>query len=110
MTATDYGVQRADGVKAVVHMADGHLSVTQNGRTIVDGGDYFLDMPYNGGVILDYSKHGCDRSFELPSEWKGRQTLKGEIWTQGKPVEIPAKGNRVHIRLDAGDSLVLKRK
>ena len=109
VTTTSYGVQRADGVKAVVRMADGHLSVTQNGRTVVDGSDYFLDMPYNGGVILAYSNNGCDREFELPPEWNGRCVIKGENWTQGKKIELPVKNNRVQIRLDAGDSLVLRR-
>ncbi len=110
VTATDYVVQRADGVQAAVRMADERLSVTQNGRTVVDGGDYFLDMPYNGGVILAYSKRGCDRSFELPQGWQDCRELAGEIWTQRRPVEIPVKGTRVQIRLDAGDSLVLKRR
>ena len=109
VTATDYTVERAGDVVANVNMATGRLSVTEKGRTVVDGGDYFLDQTWGGGVILAFSTAGCNREFALPSGWEGCTSLQGTSYPSGKKVSLPVAGGKVRVALARNESLVLKR-
>ena len=109
VTATDYTVERAGGVVANVNMATGRLSVTEKGRAVVDGGDYFLDQTWGGGVILAFSTAGCNREFALPSGWEGSMSLQGTSYPSGKRVSLPVAGGKVRVALGRNESLVLKR-
>ena len=101
-------MEREGGVVANVRMSDRRLTVTENGRTVVDGGDYFLDETWGGGVILAYSANGCDRDFELPQGWTGSTALTGTSFPSGKPVTLPVSGKKMHLTLARNESLVLR--
>lgn len=109
VTPTDYKVRRADGVEANVRMRDRHLTVTQSGRVVVDGGDYFLDQAWNGGVILAYSSQGCDRVFELPPGWKDAKELVGTRYPGLEPWTLPVEDGSVRVKLNPQESAVLRR-
>ena len=109
VTATDYTVEREGGVVANVRLSDSRLTVTENGRTVVDGGDYFLDETWGGGVILAYSTTGCNRDFSLPQGWADCTALVGTSFPSGKPITLPVSGKKVHLTLARNESLVLKR-
>ena len=109
VTATDYTVEREGGVVANVRMSDRRLTVTENGRTVVDGGDYFLDEAWGGGVILAYSTNGCNRDFALPQGWDGSTALAGTSFPSGKQVTLPVSGKKMHLTLARNESLVLRR-
>lgn len=107
VTPTDYKVRRAHGVEACVRMRDRHLTVTQDGRVVVDGGDCFLDQSW--GVVLAYSRDGCDRVFELPHAWRNAKTLVGQSFPSKNPCTLSVEDGRARVRLAAGESLVLRR-
>jgi len=107
VTPTDYKVRRAHGVEANVRMRDRHLTVTQDGRVVVDGGDCFLDQSW--GVVLAYSRDGCDRAFELPHAWRNAKTLVGQSFPSKNPCTLSVRDGRVRVQLSAGESLVLRR-
>lgn len=108
MTATDYAVERDGGVKANVRMKDRHLTVTEKGRTVVDGHDFFLDMPYGGGTVLAFSGKGCDRVFELPSRLAGAHQLVGTRYPKGEPCTLAVTDGKVQVKLAPCESLMLK--
>ncbi len=107
--AEHYVVERANGVVATVRKRDRHLTVTDNGRLVLDGGDCLLDLPHNGGTLLAFSRTGCDRSFKLPAAFAAQKTLKGTRWPEGTSVELPVQDGAVKIALPACGSLVLKK-
>jgi len=108
MTSTDYTVTRVGDVTANVRMKDRRLTVTEKGRTVVDGADYFLDFPWGGGTILAYSRQGCDRVFTVPASFAGAAALTGTRYPQGDSVTLPVSAGRVSVKLARGESLVLR--
>ena len=108
VTPTDYKVRRTDGVEANVRMRDRHLTVREKDRVVVDGGDFFLDQPWNGGVILAYSEKGCDRSFDLPTDWTTCACLSGTRYPAMQSCSFPVVNGKVQMKLSPHESLVLK--
>lgn len=107
VTATDYIVERKNGVKASVRMKDRYLTVTEKGRTVVDGDDYFLDLPQGGGTVLAFSRKGCDRTFVLPDGYASCKSLVGKQYPEGKPCRLAVNAGEVRVKLAAGQSLTL---
>ena len=110
VTREHYLVKRANGVVADVRIADRHLTVTENGRTVVDGTDYFLDMPYGGGTLLVHSLRGCDRDFELPADWKGATRFEGVRHPAREQISLVPSSGRLRVKLAPGESLMLRRR
>ena len=102
-------VERADGVVADVRKADRHLTVTDNGRLVLDGGDCLLDLPHGGGTLLAFSEKGCDRVFTLPKAHADAKLLKGTRWPEGTAVELSVVDGQVKVVLPARSSLTLRR-
>lgn len=109
-TAEEYVVRRTGGVVATVRTKDRHLTVKENGRLVVDGTDYFLDMPYGGGTLLVHSLKGCDRVFELPADWKGCTRLEGRLQPAREQVVLTPADGKVRVKLAAGEALTLHRR
>ena len=107
--AEHYVVERADGVVADVRKADRHLTVTDNGRLVLDGGDCLLDLPHGGGTLLAFSEKGCDRVFTLPKAHADAKLLKGTRWPEGTAVELSVVDGQVKVVLPARSSLTLRR-
>ena len=95
---------------ATVRTKDRHLTVKENGRLVVDGTDYFLDMPYGGGTLLVHSLKGCDRVFELPADWKGCTRLEGRLQPAREQVVLTPADGKVRVKLAAGEALTLHRR
>ena len=110
VTATDYAVERKDGVVSNVRMQNRHLTVRQNGRLVVDGRDCLLDMPYGGGTLLAFSQKGCDREFDLPPEYAAATALEGKSWPEGTPCRLAVSNGKVRIKLPACRSMTLHAK
>ena len=105
-TANRYVVRRTGGVVATVNTADRRLTVYEKDRLVVDGTDYFLDMPH--GVLLVHSLKGCDRTFVLPDSLKTVSSFSGVKHPARESVVLANEGGRLRIMLNAGESLVLK--
>ena len=104
-----YIVEWENGTKSVVTQADRKLKVTAKSRTVVEEGDYFLDFPYNGGVILAYSEKGCEREFVLPEGWPREATFAATAYPEGNALKIRAQEGLVKLRLPSRTSLVIPR-
>lgn len=108
VTKDDYSVMRAGGVVANVRIRDRYLTVKENGRIVVDGTDYFLDMPYGGGTLLVHSLKGCDRVFALPGNLRRAPSFSGMRHPSREPVVLKNEDGNLRVRLAPGESLVLK--
>jgi len=104
-----YTVTRANGVEACVRMSDRALVVTDRGRKVVSQGDFFLDYPHGGGIILAYSTNGCNREFELPLGWESSEQLVGTQYPSRQMRTYSIVGKKIFLRLAAGTSVVLKK-
>lgn len=109
VTADEYIVERANGVTATVFRKDRTLAVVDNGRTVVSNGDFFLDFPYGGGIILAYSEHGCNRVFRLPKSFEKSAKLVATLWPGGKTVDMKVSGGSACLVLDPGTSAVIRK-
>ena len=105
----NYTVKRANGVVSVIRMKDRSLTVTDNGRTVVENNDFFLDFPDNGGKILAFSENGCDRTFKLPPAFAGAKVLMGKRYPDNADVRLSVEGDSVRLILAPETSLVLHR-
>lgn len=103
----NYVVRRANGVVSTIRMRDRALKVTDNGRTVVENHDFFLDLPHGGGTILAFSENGCDRRFELPPSFAGVRRLTGRRYPGGDACTLAVENGSVRIALMPGTSLVL---
>ena len=88
-----------------VRMADRRLSVTEKNRTVVDGGDFFLD--YEDGKILAYSADGCSREFVLPPLLAKEKCFKGRFWPSGAPASFAAQDGKIKIELPKGVAAIV---
>jgi hypothetical protein len=75
-TAESYEVIFSDGVKSVVRVADRMHRITQNGRLLAEGGDYFIPAAWLNDTIIAWSRNGCQRNWELPSEWLNKKKVR----------------------------------
>ena len=103
--AETYRVEWTGGVVSEVRMADRRLSVTEKNRTVVDGGDFFLD--YEDGKILAYSADGCSREFVLPPLLAKEKCFKGRFWPSGAPASFAAQDGKIKIELPKGVAAVV---
>lgn len=108
VTLQHYRVERANGVVADVRMKDRALTVTDNGRTVVENGDYLLDFPQRGGVLLAHSEKGCDRTFRLPPASAAVAKLVGKTYPSGTDCEWPVADGKVRVKLAPQETAVLK--
>ena len=90
-------------------MKDRSLTVTDNGRTVVENNDFFLDFPDKGGKILAFSENGCDRTFKLPPAFSGVKVLMGKRYPDNADVRLSVEGDSVRLVLAPETSLVLHR-
>ena len=104
----DYRVEHANGVVANVRMKDRALTVADNGRTVVADGDYFLDFPRDGGLVLAWSSKGCDRVFRLPPAFAGAKRLAGRTQPDGAELALEVTDGAVRLNLPARTGAVLK--
>lgn len=109
VTPDEYVVERQNGVTAMVFRKDRTLTVVDNGRTVVSNGDFFLDFPYGGGVILAYSEHGCNRAFRLPTSFASAKSLVMTVWPCGKTNNLDVSDGRVQLVLEKGTSALIRK-
>ena len=103
--AETYRVEWTGGVVSEVRMADRRLSVTEKNRTVVDGGDFFLD--YEDGKILAYSADGCSREFVLPPLLAKETCFKGRFWPSGAPASFAVQDGKIKVELPKGVAAVV---
>lgn len=107
--AEHYKVFREGGVLCDVRIADRNMTVTENGRVVVDGGDMLLDFAEpDGAKLIAYSEEGCDRAFELPAAMKGAKKLAGLLLPGEKPLELVPADGKVRVTLAAGEGFCVK--
>ena len=107
--AEHYKVHRKDGVLCDVRITDRHLTVTENGRTVVDGGDMLLDFAEpDGAKLIAYSEKGCDRTFELPKAMKGEKKFSGLLLPTEDPLMLEPVDGKVRVRLSEGEGFCVK--
>jgi hypothetical protein len=75
-TAESYEVLFSDGVKSLVRVADRMHRITQNGRLLAEGGDYFIPAAWLDDTVIAWSRNGCRRNWELPSEWLNKKKVR----------------------------------
>ena len=103
--AKTYRVEWTGGVVSEVSMPDRRLSVSEKGRTVVDGGDCLLDYP--GGKLLVYSAEGCSRSFDLPPLYANEPLFCGRRWPSGEEVSFEPKDGKIAVDLPKGTAAVV---
>ena len=92
-----------------MRITDRHLTVTENGRTVVDGGDMLLDFAEpDGAKLIAYSEKGCDRTFELPKAMKGEKKFSGLLLPTEDPLMLEPVDGKVRVRLSEGEGFCVK--
>ena len=107
--AEHYKVFRKGGVLCDVRIADRKMTVTESGRVIVDGGDFFLDFARSDGVtLIAYSERGCARDFVIPKTASVFATFTGLYLPSEEPVELVPENGKVRVCLGEGEGLCVK--
>jgi hypothetical protein len=75
-TSESYEVIFSDGVKSHVRVVDRMHRITQNGRLLAEGGDYFIPAAWLKDAIIAWSRNGCRRSWSLPPEWLSKKKVR----------------------------------
>lgn len=104
----EYRVERENGVVSIVEMSTRRLTVRDHQRIVVDDENYVLDFPIDNGVVLAYSRHGCDRWYELPKEFLARKELRGYSYPGQESLVCQVSEGRVRLVLKPNTSVVLR--
>lgn len=106
-----YRVTFSDGVETAVRKSDRHLTIRENGRTLVDGGDVFMPALWTKkGEWFVYSKDGGTRAWPAPEAWKGKaEVLAYALSDDGRsPATVmPIRDGTLTIQLDPGQAFAL---
>ncbi len=106
-----YRVTFEGGVESAVRKADRHLTIRDNGRVLVDGGDLFMPALWTkAGEWFVYSKAGGTRAWPLPEAWKGKaEVLAYALSDDGRaPATVmPIRDGALSVQLDAGQAFAL---
>lgn len=106
-----YRVTFSDGIESAVRKSDRHLTIRENGRTLVDGGDVFMPALWTKkGEWFVYSKGGGTRAWPAPEAWKGNaEVLAYALSDDGRsPATVmPIRDGTLTIQLDPGQAFAL---
>ena len=110
VTDTEYAVEYTNEVKAITNMATNRLTVTEQGRLVVDNHDLFITLQDNDGkpYLLAYSQNGMKRSIVLPPVFakNGKLTARNPLTDEAKEIAI-MNGNLL-LALAPHEVLILK--
>ena len=105
-----YRVTFSDGVESAVRKADRYLTIRENGRVLIDGGDVFMPALWTKNEWFVYSKDGGPRTWPVPDAWKD----KVEVWAvalsdEGRSPKtvMSLRDGKLSIQLDPGQAFAL---
>jgi len=102
-TAEEYKVEFSGGVTSAVDVRTRRLTVFRNGRPVVDGDDFFLDLePEGKPLMLIYSKSGCEVELPIPEGFMDRSWLDMRIFPAEEAERLPVVGGKVRLRTAPG--------
>jgi len=106
-----YRVTFSDGVETSVRKPDRHLTIRDNGRVLVDGGDLFMPALWTKrGEWFVYSKAGGTRVWPVPEAWKDKaEVLAYALSDDGRsPATVmPIRDGKLTVQLDPGRGFAL---
>jgi len=109
--AEDYHVTFSAGVETAVRKSDRHLTIHENGRVLVDGGDVFMPALWTKtGEWFVYSRGGGTRTWPAPDAWRGKtEVLAYALSDDGRsPATLmPLRDGNLTIQLDPGEAFAL---
>ena len=109
--AETYRVTFSGGVESAVRKADRHLTIRENGRVLVDGGDLFMPALWTKrGEWFVYSKDGGTREWPAPEAWAGKaEVLAYALTDDGRaPATVmPIRNGKLAIQLEPGQAFAL---
>ena len=100
----------SDGIESTVRKADRHLTIRENGRVLIDGGDVFMPALWTQNEWFVFSKDGGTRAWPVPDAWKD----KAEVWAvalsdEGRSPKtvMSLRDGKLTIQLDPGQAFAL---
>jgi hypothetical protein len=111
-TADLYQVMFDEGILSSVRKKDGKHWLSQNGEVLVDGTDLCMPALWRENEYIAYSKNGCLKKWRLSGNWDDVHSIMLEPLSSGceEPArEIPVSDGVVELKLDPGQTIVLKR-
>ena len=105
-----YRVTFSDGVECAVRKSDRHLTIRENGRVLVDGGDVFMPALWTKGEWFVYSQKGGTRAWPVPEAWQGKaEVLAYALSDDGRSAKtvMPIRDNSLTISLVPGQAFAL---
>ena len=110
ITDTEYTVGDRNEVKAIMNMATNRLTVTEQGRLVVDDHDIFITLQDNNGkpYLLAYSQDGMKRSIVLPPVFAKNGKLTARNPLTGEAKEIAIMNGNLLLTLAPHEVLILK--
>ena len=107
-----YRVLFSEGIESEVRPSDRHLTVSGNGRVLVDGGDVFMPARWTkDNEWFVYSRNGGTRAWPVPDAWKGKsEVLAFALSDDGRsPATVmPILDGKLAIQLGSGQAFALK--
>jgi hypothetical protein len=101
-----------EGIISSVRKKDGKHCLSQNGEVLVDGTDLCMPALWRENEYIAYSKNGCLKKWRLSGNWDDVHSIMLEPLSSGceEPArEIPVSDGVVELKLDPGQTIVLKR-
>ncbi|MBO7091095.1 MAG: hypothetical protein J6W23_04865, partial [Victivallales bacterium] len=97
-------------VKAIMNMATNRLTVTEQGRLVVDNHDIFITIQDNDGkpYLLAYSLDSMKRSIVLPSAFAKNGKLTARNPLTGEAKEFVIMNGNLLLTLAQHEVLILK--
>ncbi len=110
ITDTEYTVEYTNEVKAIMNMATNRLTVTEQGRLVVDDHDIFITLQDNDGkpYLLAYSQDGMKRSIVLPPTFAKNGKLTARNPLTGEAKEFVIMNGNLLLTLAPHEVLILK--
>jgi len=109
--AETYRVTFEGGVESAVRKSDRHLTLRENGRVRVDGGDVFMPALWTQkGEWFVYSRAGGTRAWPVPEAWKDKaEVLAFALTDDGRaPATVMSlRDGKLTIQLDPGQAFAL---
>ena len=109
--AETYRVTFEGGAESAVRKADRHLTIRDNGRVLVDGGDVFMPALWTKkGEWFIYSKAGGTRAWPAPEAWAGKAEVLAHALTddgRAPATVMPLRDGQLTIQLEPGQAFAL---
>lgn len=109
--AETYRVTFEGGVESAVRKADRHLTIRDNGRVLVDGGDLFMPALWTrDGEWFVYSKAGGTRTWPVPQAWRGKADVLAYALTddgRAPATVMSIRDESLTIQLEPGQAFAL---